>query len=121
MKGRSDSLGRLVLNLSNFPHELSYRKGVKMNVADCMSRNSVLDTGKGAKILHAGTHMEQEEWQASQTPSQGEAAPAAQCVPCMLIEQLNPGDSGSDDLQDQAAANLHVYAGALGASALWKV
>ena len=121
MKGRSDRLGRWVLRLSNFPHELSYRKGVKMNVADCMSRNSVLDTGKGVKILHAGTHMEQEEWQASQTPSQGEATPAAQCVPCMLIEQLNPGDSGSDDLQDQAAANLHVYAGALGASALWKV
>ena len=48
--------------------------------------------------------------------AQGEAAPASQCVLCMLVEQLNPGDSGSSDLQDQAAVNNpHVYAGALGA------
>ena len=48
--------------------------------------------------------------------AQGEAAPASQCVLCMLVEQLNPDDSGSSDLQDQAAVNnLNVYAGALGA------
>ena len=43
--GRSDRLGRWVLRLSEFPHELVYRKGKHMLVADCMSRNSVTSTG----------------------------------------------------------------------------
>ena len=92
MKGRSDRLGRWVLRLSEFPHELAYRKGNKMLVADCMSRLSAPNTGTGPRLVNEGTAMEREEWQEAQATH----TVSSQTTPCMVIEQLNEFDSVSN-------------------------
>ena len=43
-KNPSGRLGRWVLRLSEFDFELEYRKGSRMQVADCLSRNSQRDS-----------------------------------------------------------------------------
>ena len=43
-KNRSGRLGRWVLRLSEFDFELEYRQGSRMQIADCLSRNSQRDT-----------------------------------------------------------------------------
>ena len=43
-KNPSGRLGRWVLRLSEFDFELAYRKGSRMKVADCLSRNSQRDS-----------------------------------------------------------------------------
>ena len=43
-KNPSGRLGRWVLRLSEFDFELEYRKGARMQIADCLSRNSQRDS-----------------------------------------------------------------------------
>ena len=43
-KNPSGRLGRWVLRLSEFDFELEYRQGSRMQIADCLSRNSQRDT-----------------------------------------------------------------------------
>ena len=43
-KNPSGRLGRWVLRLSEFDFELAYRKGARMQMADCLSRNSQRDS-----------------------------------------------------------------------------